>query len=258
MTTITTSPVAWYRRPRPTQAPQGFANRLAETVELLRQAGEYAPCVFANSLSAEDMVIFDLIATYDLPIHSIALDTGKLPDATIDLWHRAEAIYSRRIERIVPSEFDIAELNAMHADSALYENKSIRALCCDLRKTQPLRKALVGKRAWVTGLRRAQSVGRANVHAREFDTSFQLEKFSPLFQWVDEDVWYFIEKYEIPHNGLYEKGYASIGCDPCTRPIREGEHPRAGRWWWEQTNGENIASECGIHVASVAVSKDNK
>jgi phosphoadenosine phosphosulfate reductase len=249
-TQVSPSPIAWYRRPQVINTPSGFASRLSETIELLRLAASYEPCVLAHSLSAEDMVLFHLIAQHDLPIQSIALDTGKLPQATLDVWQRAEAIYSRRIERVTPSSERVAELVAMNADSGIYESKAIRASCCDTRKTQPLRAALAGKAAWVTGLRRAQSTGRADVPGQEFDATFQLQKFSPIFSWKDDDIWYFIDKYQIPHNHLYSLGYASIGCDPCTRPIREGEHPRAGRWWWEQTDSNKIASECGIHVSA--------
>ena len=258
METITTVPVNWYRRPRPTRAPEGFSARLEETEQLLRAAAEHSPAVLAHSLSAEDMVLFHLIAKLDLPIQSFALDTGKLPQATLELWNRVETIYSKRIERISPREADVIELTALNADSAIYESKAIRARCCELRKTVPLRAVLSGKRAWVTGLRRAQSAGRANVSAVEFDSVFNLQKLSPLFAWTDEDVWYFIEKHEIPFSALYEKGYASIGCDPCTRPIRENEHPRAGRWWWEQTDPNAIKSECGIHVAATDNTQDSK
>lgn len=245
-----TSPIAWYRRPRATHAPIGFEARLNESLEVLREAGQHAPCVFAHSLSAEDMVIFHLIVEHAFPIQSFALDTGKLPEATLDMWSRAEAIYSTRIERVMPRQTSIEVLNAMNADSALYESTEVRLRCCDARKTEPLRSMLAGKRSWVTGLRRAQSAGRAQVAANEYDTSFQLQKFSPLANWADEDVWYFTGKHQIPFNALYEKGYASIGCDPCTRPVRENEHPRAGRWWWEQTDANAIKSECGIHVAA--------
>ncbi len=250
--TSTTSSVTWYRRPRPNRAPDGFAARLEDAIDLLKLAASYTPCAFAQSLSAEDMVIFHLIAEHNLPIQAIALDTGRLPEATLELWNRVEAMYSRRIERIEPTAAHIEELVDMRADSGLYESKTVRAYCCELRKTAPLRAALSGKQAWVTGLRRAQSTGRANVGTQEFDTSFQLLKFNPLINWADEDVWFYIDKRHIPHNSLYEIGYASIGCDPCTRPIRENEHPRAGRWWWEQSASDSIHSECGIHVATFA------
>ncbi|MGL4234279.1 MAG: phosphoadenylyl-sulfate reductase [Casimicrobium sp.] len=249
---ITTSPIAWYSPPRVISAPAGFAQRLSETIELLNEAASYAPCVLAHSLSAEDMVLFHLIATHRIDIQSIALDTGKLPSATLDLWKRVETIYSRRIERRTPSATRLEALAEVNADTQIYESKAVRALCCQIRKTEPLRLALAGKRAWVTGLRRAQSVGRDAIEKKSFDTAFQLQKFSPIYQWADEDIWYFIDKHNIPYSALYRNGFASIGCDPCTRPIRANEHPRAGRWWWEQTDGKNIASECGIHVASAA------
>jgi phosphoadenosine phosphosulfate reductase len=246
---ITTSAIAWYTPPRVTAEPAGFATRLRETIELLHEAATYSPCVFAHSLSAEDMVLFHLIATHRIDIPSIALDTGKLPPATLELWKRVETIYSRRIERRTPSIIRLEALAEINADSQIYESKEVRARCCQIRKTEPLRVALAGKRAWVTGLRRAQSAGRDTIEKKAFDIAFQLQKYSPISLWGDDDIWYFIEKHKIPHNALYAQGFASIGCDPCTRPIRAGEHPRAGRWWWEQTDSTNIASECGIHVA---------
>jgi phosphoadenosine phosphosulfate reductase len=254
---ITTSPIAWYTPPRVTTEPVGFVTRLNETIDLLKEAANYAPCVLAHSLSAEDMVLFHLIATHRIDIQSIALDTGKLPAVTLELWRRVETIYSRRIERRVPSATRLEALAEVNADSQIYESKDVRALCCQIRKTEPLRVALAGKRAWATGLRRAQSAGRETIEKKSFDTTFQLQKFSPIYLWVDEDIWYFIEKNNIPFNALYERGFASIGCDPCTRPIRATEHPRAGRWWWEQTDGKHIASECGIHVAQASSNDSN-
>jgi phosphoadenosine phosphosulfate reductase len=248
--TISTSPIAWYSPPRVTTEPAGFAQRLSETIELLTEAATHAPCVLAHSLSAEDMVLFHLIALHRIDIPSIALDTGKLPTATLELWKRVETIYSRRIERRTPSATRLEALTEANADTQIYERKDVRALCCQIRKTEPLRVALAGKRAWVTGLRRAQSLGRETIESKGFDSSFQLMKFSPLCQWDDKDVWYFIDKHATPYSPLYAKGFASIGCDPCTRPIRANEYPRAGRWWWEQSDNQNIASECGIHVAS--------
>lgn len=247
---ISVSPIAWYAPPRVTAEPVGFADRLRETLELLDEAARHASCVLAHSLSVEDMVLFHLIATRRIDIHAIALDTGKLPAATLELWKRAETIYSRRIERRSASATRLEALAQANADTQIYESKAVRALCCQIRKTEPLRIALANKGAWVTGLRRAQSAGRESVEAKGFDTSFQLHKYSPLFQWTDDDIWYFIEKYKIPFNRLYEIGYSSIGCEPCTRPIRRNEHLRAGRWWWEQTDDHNTSSECGIHVAT--------
>ena len=242
----TTNAKAWFQRPTPTEPATGFAERLTTTQGVLIEAARHDRCALAHSLSAEDMVLFHLIATLDLPIESIALDTGKLPQLTHELWQTAEARYGRSIKLVKPAPERLSILADLRADSELYNDKTIRELCCSIRKTEPLRRALSGRSAWVTGLRRAQSNGRSDVSAREFDPTFGLEKFNPLVAWSDEDVWYFVARESIPINALYDKGYASIGCDPCTRPIRFDEHPRAGRWWWEQTT----SSECGIHVAS--------
>lgn len=241
------APKPWYQRPRAVARPDQFDGLLPDTIATLRLAAAHAPCVLASSLSAEDMVLFHLIQRERLPIGTFALDTGRLPPATLELWSAVESRYGASIERVVPAPDRLAALKATQDDSAIYESKTSRELCCTVRKTEPLRAALVGKRAWVTGLRRAQSTGRANVPHQEHDTGFGLEKFNPLADWTDEALWYFIDLENIPVSPLYDKGYASIGCDPCTRPIRFDEHPRAGRWWWEAAVS-GTATECGIHV----------
>ncbi|MBL8309673.1 MAG: phosphoadenylyl-sulfate reductase [Burkholderiales bacterium] len=250
---MTTPPLSstakpWYRRPRVTTRPDRFDTLLADTMATLRIAAAHAPCVLASSLSADDMALFHLIQRERLPISTFALDTRRLPRATLDLWQAAESHYAAPIERVTPTCDRRTSLNAAQAESAIYENKAARELCCAVRKTEPLRTALAGKRAWVTGLRRAQSAGRANVPRQERDVGFGLEKFNPLADWSDEALWFFIDSERVPVSTLYENGYASIGCDPCTRPIRFDEHPRAGRWWWEATVS-GTATECGIHVA---------
>jgi phosphoadenosine phosphosulfate reductase len=250
LNTANTKP--WYARPRIANAPEGFAQRLSQTRVTLDTAARYAPCVLASSLSVEDMVLFHLIATAKLPIQSFALDTGKLPAATLALWDQIEAQYERSLERVTPELAELAGLNASQSDSAIYETKAARARCCDVRKTTPLRRQLTGKAAWVTGLRKAQSAVRASVPHQSWDSAFSLEKFNPLADWTDDDLWYFVDRENIPVSALYSKGYASIGCDPCTRPIRFDEHPRAGRWWWEAATDTTTgtSTECGIHVAA--------
>ncbi len=241
----------WYQRPHVANEPAGFADLLTATVATLNTAAVHAPCVLASSLSAEDMVLFHLIAREQLPIHTFALDTERLPKATLTLWLDAEAHYGREIERIRPAADRLQALAETQANSAIFESKSARELCCTVRKTEPLRRTLEGKAAWVTGLRKAQSAGRAQVPHQEWDAGFGLEKFNPLADWSDEGLWYFIDRENIPVSKLYDKGYASIGCDPCTRPIRFDEHPRAGRWWWETAATANgSATECGIHVVA--------
>jgi phosphoadenosine phosphosulfate reductase len=229
-------------------APDGFDALLADTVAVLKRAAERAPCVFASSLSAEDLVLFHLIQRSRIAIHTFALDTEKLPQATLTLWAEAESHYGVAIERITPDTDRLQTLAQTQADSEIYETKAARELCCAVRKTEPLRRTLAGKAAWVTGLRRAQSAGRAGVPHHEWDAAFGLEKFNPLADWSDEALWYFIDREAIPVSALYAKGYASIGCEPCTRPIRFDEHPRAGRWWWEVAF-VGTSTECGIHVA---------
>ena len=215
--TLSASTKPWYRRPRATTRPADFPTLLATTVATLHSAAAHAPCVLASSLSAEDMVLFHLVQRENLSISTFALDTGRLPKATLELWATAEAHYGATIERVTPTTARLAELEAAQSESAIYEAKSARELCCTVRKTEPLRAALAGKRAW-------------------------------LADWDDDALWYFIDLEQVPVSSLYDKGYASIGCDPCTRPIRFDEHPRAGRWWWEAAVS-GTATECGIHVA---------
>ncbi len=238
----------WYQRPSVSVAPEGFEALLADTVTVLQRAATNAPCVFASSLSAEDMVLFHLINRERMAIRTFALDTERLPKATLKLWETAESRYGTIIERIAPDGDRLRSLAQTQSNSAIFETKAARELCCTVRKTEPLRRTLAGKAAWVTGLRRAQSAGRASVPHQEWDAGFGLEKFNPLADWSDEALWYFIDREEIPVSVLYAKGYASIGCDPCTRPIRFDEHPRAGRWWWEAA-ATGTSTECGIHVA---------
>jgi phosphoadenosine phosphosulfate reductase len=239
---------AWYQRPRVSVAPEAFNLLLADTIAALENAAEYSPCVFASSLSAEDMVLFHLIHRAQVAIHTFALDTDKLPKATLMLWTEVQSRYGVTIERIVPDADRLQTLAQAQSDSAIYETNTARELCCTVRKTEPLRRMLAGKAAWVTGLRRAQSAGRASVPSHVWDAGFGLEKFNPMADWTDEALWYFIDLEDIPVSALYAKGYASIGCEPCTRPIRFDDHPRAGRWWWEAAV-TGTATECGIHVA---------
>ncbi len=246
----------WYRRPCRSGEPDGFAAMFAQTITTLDTAASNAPCVLASSLSAEDMVLFHLIVRERLPIHTFALDTERLPKATDALWLDAEAHYGREIERIHPAPDRLHALSVTQTNSAIFESKSARELCCTVRKTEPLRRTLAGKSAWVTGLRKAQSVARARVPHEDWDPVFELKKFNPLADWPDEALWYFIDREAIPVSRLYDKGYASIGCDPCTRPIRAHEHPRAGRWWWEtEAIANGSATECGIHITPTANSK---
>ena len=211
---------------------------------LLREASKgYAPAVLASSLGAEDMVLLDLIARERLAIGVFTLDTGRLPQETYDLLQLARARYAIPIAVFAPESADVEAYVAAHGPNGFYDSVALRQECCHLRKVKPLKRALAGKRSWVTGLRRAQSAGRGNIPSAEWDAEHQLQKFNPLADWSDEELWGYVHAHDVPVSALHSKGYPSIGCAPCTRAIAPGEDIRAGRWWWENPE----FNECGLH-----------
>ena len=211
---------------------------------LLREAGAaYAPAVLASSLGAEDMVLLDLIAELKLPIGVFTLDTGRLPQETYDLLQVARARYAIPIAVFAPESDDIERYVAAHGPNGFYDSVALRQECCYLRKVKPLKRALTGKKSWITGLRRAQSAGRSDIALKGWDAEHQLEKFNPLAEWSEQDVCDYLRARDVPVNALHAQGYPSIGCAPCTRAIAAGEDIRAGRWWWENPE----FNECGLH-----------
>lgn len=211
---------------------------------LERIAAEFSPAALASSLQAEDMVLTDAIARLRLPISVFAIDTGRLHADTLALIAQVKARYGIVIERIEPRTDAVAEYVRFHGRDAFYASAELRHRCCEIRKVEPLARALAGKRAWISGQRRGQSTSRAELAEQQFDVVHGLEKFNPLAAWSDSDVWDYIRVHEVPVNRLYAEGYRSIGCAPCTRPVLPGEDVRAGRWWWE-SDGKK---ECGLHV----------
>lgn len=218
--------------------------KIQSALALLREAGQaFAPAVLASSLGAEDMVLLDLIAGERLPIAVFTLDTGRLPQETHDLLQRVRQRYRVPVAVFAPDNTDVERYVAAHGTNGFYDSIPLRQECCHLRKVKPLRRALAGKRSWITGLRRAQSAGRSMVPVKEWDAENGLEKFSPLADWSDSDVAIYLAEHDVPVNALHGQGYPSIGCAPCTRAVAAGEDPRAGRWWWENPE----FSECGLH-----------
>jgi phosphoadenosine phosphosulfate reductase len=217
-------------------------------------AGEFHNVGFASSLGAEDMVLADAIFAAGLPIAVFTLDTGRLPRETLDLLERMCSRYAREVEIFRPDADEVERYVSAHGANAFYESVESRKRCCHIRKVEPLARALSGRDAWVTGLRRAQSVTRTDLALREFDATHGLVKFNPLADWSEEEVWAYVRDREVPYNALHDRGYPSIGCDPCTRAIRPGEDIRAGRWWWESKDSK----ECGIHVSPSAKSTGEK
>ena len=204
-----------------------------------------APAALASSLSIEDMVLTDAIARARLPIGIFVLDTGRLHGDTLVLLDRIRSRYGIEVAVYAPDAQAVADYVRAYGRDAFYQGAELRKRCCAIRKVEPLARALAGKRAWITGQRREQSAGRSWLPEREDDPVHGIEKFNPLAAWSEEQVWQYIREHRVPYNRLYDQGYRSIGCAPCTRPVRPDEDVRAGRWWWEGAE----TKECGLHVA---------
>jgi phosphoadenosine phosphosulfate reductase len=219
------------------------AASVAGALALLREAAR-RPAAFSTSLGAEDMVVLDLIRRHALPIGIFTLDTGRLPEPTYALLQQVEERYGRCVEVYFPDAQAVQQLVAVQGINGFYDSIAQRKACCAVRKLEPLARALAGKQGWVTGLRAQQSVTRAALAPREHDAERGLEKFNPLHDWTEGEVWAYLRQEGVPYNALHDQGYPSIGCAPCTRAVAPGEDVRAGRWWWEAP----AAKECGLHV----------
>lgn len=211
---------------------------------LAKIESDFSPAALASSLGAEDMVLTDMIARGFPGIEIFTLDTGRLPDETHRLMSEVQARYGIELKVYRPQAAAVEEYILLHGRDAFYDSIDLRKRCCHIRKVEPLKRALAGKRAWITGLRREQSQTRNGLRDSEFDPVNGLQKFSPLADWSASDVWSYIREHGTPYNALHDRGYASIGCAPCTRAITVGEDERAGRWWWENPEGK----ECGLHL----------
>jgi phosphoadenosine phosphosulfate reductase len=211
---------------------------------LARIAADFSPAVFASSLAAEDMVLTDLILKAGLPIGIFSLDTGRLHPETLAVVDAVKAHYGYDITLYHPNQHAVDQYVASNGLNAFYDSIEMRRACCGIRKVEPLGRALAGKRAWVTGQRRAQSTTRAELAVEEADEAHGMTKFNPLADWSEADVWQYIRDNKVPYNALHDQGFPSIGCAPCTRAVQPGEDVRAGRWWWENPDSK----ECGLHM----------
>ena len=234
------------------RASTTFAEKLAETETLLTQAAlDYAPSnvggapriTLACSLGAEDMVIAHLINHLQLNIGIFVLETGQLHAETLALLERLQTNSRAPVQVFKPIEEAAIQFVAREGRDAIFKSIALRKACCQIRKMEPLARALDGKAAWVTGLRREQSGARAEVPLID-TTDATRAKLNPLANWTWGDVWHFIAENKVEYNPLHDQFYPSIGCAPCTRAISLGEDFRAGRWWWE----DEAAKECGLHV----------
>lgn len=199
---------------------------------------------FGTSLGAEDQVITQIIAELGANTPIFTLDTGRLFPETYDLIDRTSKKFKLRIHTYFPDNNEVEEMVLGNGINLFYDSINLRHHCCQIRKLNPLKRALAGREAWFTGLRKSQSVTRTDMQIVEWDDNSQKIKVNPLINWSEEDVWSYIKENKIPYNPLHDKGFPSIGCQPCTRAIMDGEDVRAGRWWWENPD----TRECGLHA----------
>jgi phosphoadenosine phosphosulfate reductase len=200
--------------------------------------------VFTTSFGIEDQLIAHHIFTERLPIEVVTLDTGRLFPETHAVWQQTEELYGVRIRAVHPDANALAALVADQGINGFYYSKDARLACCAVRKVEPLRRALAGASAWITGLRADQSERRSETRFAEWDVERQLTKIAPLFDYNRGRIVAECVKLGVPVNELHSKCFLSIGCAPCTRAVRPGETERAGRWWWETDD----AKECGLHT----------
>lgn len=201
----------------------------------------------STSFQVDSVALIDMAYAIDPEIAVFSVDTGRLPAESLELADRLRARYpGLRLELVTPEAREIAAMTSRHGVDLFRTSVDLRLLCCNLRKVRPLTKHLHTLDAWVTGLRRDQWASRTNIRKVEIDHDHgAIVKLNPLAEWTEEEVWDYVREREVPYHPLYDRGYTSIGCAPCTRPVKEGEPGRAGRWWWEQ----NAPKECGIHCA---------
>ena len=199
-----------------------------------------------TSFQADGMAILDMAWRIDPAIRVFTIDTGRLPPETYELMERVRAQYGIQIEVYYPGNRAIEKLVTENGVNLFYQSVRHRLLCCEARKVEPLRRVLDGLDGWITGLRRDQWATRSNIRKIELDHDHGgIVKVNPLADWMEEEVWDYIRANDVPYHALYDQGYKSIGCAPCTRALRPGEDGRAGRWWWEK----NAPKECGMHCA---------
>lgn len=221
----------------------GLEHKAASVRALLGRAlAQHGRLTYANSLGAEAMVLTDIIWTHLPQIEIFSIDTGRLHEETYELLERLQRRYHRAVRILYPDALALERLVARQGVNGFYHSIEARLECCRVRKVEPFQRAISGFPAWITGVRREQSAGRANGQPIEWDGEHGLYKISPLLDWSEAEVWRYIRVQQLPYNPLHDREFPSIGCAPCTRAIQPGESRRAGRWWWERAESR----ECGL------------
>jgi phosphoadenosine phosphosulfate reductase len=214
--------------------------------ESLRELAYIYPgkVVFSTSFGIEDQVITHFIFKNEIPIEIITLDTGRLFPETYKVFAETTRKYRKNIKVYFPDKEAVEKMVTEKGPFSFYESKENRLECCHYRKVVPLNRALKDKSIWITGIRAEQSGNRSQMDNLEFDDSKKIIKYHPLFDWTLKDVENFLKDNDVPYNSLHDKGFLSIGCEPCTRAVLKGQDFRSGRWWWET----DTTKECGCHV----------
>ncbi|MDP9088427.1 MAG: phosphoadenylyl-sulfate reductase [Pseudomonadota bacterium] len=230
---------------------KALRERMHDSVAQLHAAlAEFKNVCYANSLGPESMVLTDLIwagsgadAGGLSEIEIFSVDTGRLYPETYDLIERVHRYYGRNLRVYYPEAEQLEGWVGAHGINGFRDGLDQRRGCCTIRKVEPFRRAVSGRGAWVTGIRRGQSASRAMAAHVEWDGEYGLHKVSPLLDWNEKEIWEYIRKKRLPYNTLHDSGFPSIGCAPCTRAVEPGADPRSGRWWWERSESR----ECGLH-----------
>ncbi|MEM3086448.1 MAG: phosphoadenylyl-sulfate reductase [Halobacteria archaeon] len=226
----------------------------ASPQEVLRWALDnlHPRVALASSFGAEDVVLIDMMVKLRPDARVFTLDTGRLPQETYDVMDAVREKYNLSVEVFYPKTDAVEAMVNEHGLNLFYRSVELRKMCCGVRKVEPLNRALSGLDGWITGLRREQADTRGAVAKAEFDAGHgNILKFNPLADWTSDQVWAYIKRHSVPYNVLHDRGYPSLGCAPCTRAVKPGEHPRAGRWWWE----EEAKKECGLHYTETGSAK---
>jgi phosphoadenosine phosphosulfate reductase len=221
-----------------------FLNAPAQEV-LTFFAGEFGNKIcLSSSMGAEDMVLIHMLVNINPDFRIFTLDTGRLFPETLDLIHNTRLQYKANLEVYFPDYRDVEKMVKEKGINLFFESVENRKHCCYVRKIEPLKRALDGMEAWITGIRKDQTLNRFDTTLIEWDENQSLIKINPLFRWTEKMVWQYIRENQVPYNKLHDHGFPSIGCQPCTRAVAPGEDSRAGRWWWEDMGPK----ECGLHV----------
>jgi phosphoadenosine phosphosulfate reductase len=225
------------------QLNRKFENAKAEEVIRFFLEKYKGRIALSSSLGLEDQVLTDMVLKADPSARIFTLDTGRLFPETYDLIDCTNKKYGTRIEVFFPERENVEKFVKDEGVNAFYNSIEARKHCCYVRKLEPLKRAFAGLDVWICGLRHEQSVTRIFNQMVDYDQDNGIIKLNPLISWKESDVWEYIKKHDIPYNVLHDKGFPSIGCQPCTRAIQPGEDIRAGRWWWETPEHK----ECGLH-----------